>query len=251
LDYYLNRNAKDVKLEIVNDKNEIVRRFTSSDKLEMIDTTAIPHPTYWIRPPQHLSTLAGQHRFIWDLRHEPPPGSEREFAIAAVFRNTPTGPHGPFVHPGRYTVRLTVDGAVQERPLDVRLDPRVTIGAAEVQLQTDYSLACYKGYLRLQKMRESIDALLLNRDMQRNVKKQEALQALRGSGPPGNPDLLYGSITAASFDKETIVGLQNKFLYLLNVLQNAEARPTQQTIAGIRALEEMMETLTRRWEVMQ
>jgi len=249
LDYYFNRDAKEVKLEIVNDKNEIVRRFASSDKVEMIDTTAIPHPTYWIRPPQTLSTSPGHHRFVWDLRHEPPPGSEREFAIAAVYRSTPTGPHGPFVHPGRYTVRLTVDGALQERPLDVRLDPRVTISAADVQLQTDYSLACYKGYLRLQKMRESIDALLLNRNTQRNVKKQEALlKTLRGSDLPGNPDLLYGSITAASSDQETIAGLQNKFLYLLNVLQSAEARPTQQTIAGVKALEEMLEALTRKWE---
>jgi hypothetical protein len=170
------------------------------------------------------------------------------FAIAAVYRNTPTGPHGPFVHPGHYTVRLAADGAVQERPLDVRLDPRVTISAADVQLQTDYSLACYNGYLRLQKMRESIDVALQIRATQKNAKKQEALQALRGPGLPGTPDFLYGSITAASPDKETIVGLQNKFLHLLNVLQSAEARPTPQTIAGIRALEEMMEGLSRRWE---
>jgi len=111
LDYYLNRHAKEVRLEIVNAKNDLVRRFTSSDKLEMIDTTAIPHPTYWIRPPQSLSTSPGHHRFVWDLRHEPPPGSEREFAIAAVYRNTPSAPVGPFVHPGLYTVRLAVDGA--------------------------------------------------------------------------------------------------------------------------------------------
>ena len=252
LDYYLNRNAKEVKLEIGNDKNEIVRRFASSDKAEVIDTTAIPHPTYWIRPPQHLSTLAGQHRFIWDLRHEPPPGSEREFAIAAVYRNTPSGPHGTFVNPGRYTVRLTVDGAVHERPLDVRLDPRVIFDAADLQLQTDNSLACYRGYLRLQKMRESIDALLQNRAMlKKNAQREELLKALRGSGLPGNPDLLYGSITVTSIAKETIVGLQNKFLYLMNVLQSVEARPTQQAIAGVRALEEIVEALSKRWEALR
>ncbi|MGH7597217.1 MAG: glycoside hydrolase, partial [bacterium] len=193
-------------------------------------------------------TAPGHHRFVWDLRHEPPPGSEREFAIAAVYRNTPSGPHGPFVHPGRYTIRLMADGAVLERPLEIRLDPRVNISAADLQLQTDNSLACYNGYLRLQTIRESIDAALQNPTLQRNVKKREALQALRGSGLPGNSDLLYGSITAASADKETIVGLQNKFLYLLNVLQSADVRPTQQTIAGAKRLEEMMEALVRRWE---
>jgi photosystem II stability/assembly factor-like uncharacterized protein len=251
LDYYLNRNAKNVTLEIVNDKKETVRRFTSNDKAEVIDTTAIPHPTYWIRPSQNLSTSSGHHRFIWDLRHEPPPGSEREFPIAAVYHITPSAPVGPFAHPGRYTVRLTADGTVLERPLEVRLDPRVNISAADLQLQTDHSLACYNGYLRLQKIRESIEAALQNPATQRDAKKREALQALRGSGLPGNPDLLYSSITAASADKETIVGLQNKFLYLLNALQSADARPTQQTMAGARALEEMMELLSKRWETMK
>jgi photosystem II stability/assembly factor-like uncharacterized protein len=251
IDFYLKQNGKAVQLDIVNDKNETVRRFASSDKAEVIDTTAIPHPTYWIRPPQNLSTSSGHHRFVWDLRHEPPPGSEREFAIAAVYHNTPSAPVGPFVHPGRYTVRLTADGTVLERPLEVRLDPRVNISAADLQLQTENSLACYNGYLQLQKIRESIEAALQNPATQRDAKKQEALQALRGSGLPGNPDLLYSSITAASADKETIVGLQNKFLFMLNALQSAEARPTQQTIAGVKALEEMREALAKRWETVK
>ncbi len=248
IDFYLKQNAKAVQLEIVNDKNEIVRRFSSSHEAEVIDTTAIPHPTYWIRPPQVLATTSGHHRFVWDLRHEPPPGSEREFAIAAVYRNTPTGPHGPFVAPGKYTVRLTVDGVAQERTLDVRLDPRVNISAEDLQLQTDYSRACYNGYLRLQKIREAIEAALQNPATKRNAKKNETLQTLRGAGLPGNPDFLYGSITAVSVDKETVVGLQNKFLHLLNVLQSVEARPTQQTMAGVKALEETMKELDKRWE---
>lgn len=248
IDFYLTQNAKAVQLEILNDKNEIVRRFASSDKAEVIDTTAIPHPTYWIRPASRLNETRGHHRFVWELRHAPPPGSEREFAIAAVYRNTPTGPHGPFVHPGRYTVRLTVDGVAHERALDVRLDPRVSLSDADVQLQTDYSLACYNGYLRLQKIREAIEAVL---QKSTNQKKREALQTLRGSGLPGNPDLLYGSITAVSGEKETMVGLQQKFLYLLNILQGVDARPTQQAIAGVKALEEMTEALAQRWKALQ
>ncbi len=247
IDFYLKQHAKAVQLEIVNDKNEVVRRFASSDKAEVIDTTAIPHPTYWIRPAQMLSFSSGHHRFFWDLRHEPPPGSEREFAIAAVYRSTPSAPIGPFAHPGRYTVRLTIDGAALERPLEVRLDPRVTLSEADLQLQTDYSLACYNGYLRLQKIRDAIDALL---QKNANEKKRTALQALRGSGLPGNPDLLYSSITATSIDKETIVGLQNKFLYLLNLLQSVEARPTQQALASVKALEEATEAMAKRWKGM-
>ena len=127
----------------------------------------------------------------------------------------------------------------------------MTISAADAQLQTDYSLACYNGYLRLQKGRESLDVALQNSATQRNAPKRETLQTLRGAGLPGNPDLLYGSITAAPPDKETIVGLQNKFLYMLNALQSADVRPTQQAIAGVMALEEMMELLSKRWEAVR
>jgi hypothetical protein len=34
-------------------------------------------------------------------------------------------------------------------------------------------------------------------------------------------------------------------------LQSAEARPTQQTITGVKALEEMREALTKRWETVK
>jgi hypothetical protein len=42
-----------------------------------------------------------------------------------VYRNTEKEPRGSWVPPGRYTVRLTVDGACYEQPLVVRMDPRV------------------------------------------------------------------------------------------------------------------------------
>ena len=115
-------------------------------------------------------------------------------------------------------------------------------------MQMDYSLACYNGYLRLQKIREALEAALQKTS---NAKKRETLQALRGTGLPGNPDFLYGSITAVATDKETIVGLQNKFLHVLNILQSADVRPTQQTMAGVKALETTMQELVQRWETVR
>jgi hypothetical protein len=39
------------------------------------------------------------------------------------------GPDGPYVVPGRYTVRLTVDGRNYEHPVEVREDPRMNVPA--------------------------------------------------------------------------------------------------------------------------
>jgi hypothetical protein len=63
---------------------------------------------------------AGVNRVIWDLRHERLPARPGS-------RN---GPEGPLVVPGRYTVRLTVDGRTSEQPVEVREDPRMPVSAA-------------------------------------------------------------------------------------------------------------------------
>lgn len=245
LDYYLPKAAGSVTLEILDEGGKVIRRYSSTDKPEAVDSTQLPHPTYWIRPWQGLSVAAGHHRFAWDLRHEPPKGAQREFAIAAVYKRTPSGPTGPFVHPGQYTVRLRVDGDSHEQKIRVRIDPRVVIGEADLQLQTDLSLACYRAYHQAQVIRETIDDMLSSNPA---ADRQAALRALRGAGAPSSPDILYSSITARDPGQETLVGLQEKFLYLLNVLQSADARPTRQTESAVQALEDMLERLKGRWE---
>ena len=240
LDYYLPRAAKTVTLEIVGGSGEVIRRYSSEDPPERVDPNSLPYPTYWIRPHQPLATTSGHHRFVWDLRYAPPRGARRTHSIAATHQNTPSGPMGPFVNPGEYSVRLTVDGAGVSRRLHVRLDPRVVIGPEDVQRQGDLSRECYVAYHELQEMREAID--------KRPEEARKALMALRGNGEPGDQDVLYGSITSSPPERETIVGLQNKFLYLLTLLQGADAKPTTQTVAAITELKTTLTAIKERWQ---
>jgi hypothetical protein len=251
LDYYLGIAAREVALEILDEQGETIRRFSSADEPERIDSTQLPHPLYWVRQAQTPSTQPGHHRFVWDLRHEPPPGARRSYSIAAVYGRTPSGPHGPFVHPGEYTVRLTVDGRTYEKPVTVRLDPQVDIHPAHLRLQTDLSMTCYRGYLAAQEIRDAIDELLAGKKGAMAADRRKSLESLRGSGAPDEPDLLYGSIYARALESETIVGIQEKFLYLLNLLQGADAKPTEQAISGVRLLEKTLEDLGRRWKELQ
>jgi hypothetical protein len=238
LDYRLPRAAKNVTLEIVGRDGDVIRRYSSSDDPERIDPNTLPYPTYWIRPHQPLGTTAGHHRFVWDLRYAPPRGTRRSHSIAAVYQKTGSGPVGPFVYPDSYTVRLTVDGSSQERALEVRLDPRVTIGPDDLRRHIEASLACYRAYHELQDMREAIDA--------RPPEARKALMALRGNGEPGDQDVLYGNITAVPTERETIVGLQDKFLFMLTLLQGADAKPTSQTLAAIAELQKSLAGLKAR-----
>jgi photosystem II stability/assembly factor-like uncharacterized protein len=247
LDYYLPTQANLVVLEVTNQDGKVIRRFTSGDEPERVDPTSLPHPTYWIRPTQTLSVTKGHHRFVWDLRHEPPRGARRQFAIAAVQFRTPSGPHGPFVPPGQLRVRLTVDGVVTEDTLSVRLDPRVELTDTQLDLQTQLSMRCYTGYNLAQDLRERIDHLLESS----SGEGQQALQDLRGDGAPGMPDLLYGSIYQTSIEDESVVDLQFKLLHMLSVLQEADAPPTVQAQEAIDELEHTLEGLQKRWESLQ
>lgn len=243
LDYYLPREAKNVTLEIVGSDGEVIRRYSSADEPEKIDPATLPYPTYWIRPHQVPGTTAGHHRFVWDMRYAPPRGARRSHSIAAIHRDTPSAPRGPFVHPGSYTVRLTADGAVQRQTLTVRMDPRVKTSQQHLQQQAEASLACYRAYHELQTIREAIDA--------RAGETPEPLRALRGTGEPGDQDVLYGSITAVPADRETIVGLQNKFLFMITLLQGADVKPTPQAVAAIDQLHVTMASLKQRWSAMR
>jgi hypothetical protein len=146
------------------------------------------------------------------------------------------------VHPGEYTVRLTVNGIVREKPIRVRLDPRVEISDADLELQTRYSLALLKGNRRAQALKRTIDGQLAGVDPAR----RDRLLALRGDGDAENPNIHYGSIYASSADEETIVGLQEKLVYMLKILQAADAKPTSQAVRSVDALLRRVGDLERR-----
>jgi hypothetical protein len=140
LNYRLARDARGpVTLEILDAKGALVRRYSSDDPPEQpVEGRNIPD--YWIRPPRTLATAAGLHRFVWDLREETPAAASFGYPIAAVYANTPREPRGPFVMPGSYSVRLSVDGKQLTQPLTVVMDPRVKATPAELTLQHETSM---------------------------------------------------------------------------------------------------------------
>ncbi len=247
LDYLLSKNYEKVEIQILDFDGNPIMSYSSEMEFEFIDTTAIQYPTYWIRPNQEIGTSKGHHRFVWDLKYDPPKGADRGYSISAVLHNTPDGPFGPLVEPGTYKVRLIADGTISETTLNVNLDPRVIISDQDLGLQTKLSMICYESYNELQEWVKQIDKNLA--DQSRNWKEgqKEELISFRGNGKPSGGDFLYGSIRASSIDKENIVGLQEKFLFMLNVLQSADVRPTSQTEKTMKNLEETMKMMQAKW----
>jgi photosystem II stability/assembly factor-like uncharacterized protein len=257
IDYYLKAAAPGpVTLEILDDQGRLVRRYSSGDKPEPVDEKALDIPPYWVRPPQVLSAEAGPHRFVWDLHHPPPEGARRSYPIAAVYRDTPGVPPGPWVMPGRYAVRLTAGGKSREQPLVVKMDPRVRTPAEGLRQQFDLSVQCCEG------MRQARGALAQVRELRGRLSE---LRARAGDGPLAEAlaeldrkaaalegaERRRGEPPAAGPREPSLTQLGGELQRLLNVLQGADATPTSQAVAACaEARQALHDLLGRQGEVM-
>ncbi len=153
IDYYLPSAAGEVKLEILSGTN-VIRTYSSHDPVRNPDPATDPVaydmmcrqepaapdcalPLYWIAPPNVLRTSSGMHRFSWDMHYDPLPGGGGGGrggggGNGAVPHRTYPGVNSPWVAPGTYSVRLTVNGQSVTQPITVKMDPRVKI-TPEVQ----------------------------------------------------------------------------------------------------------------------
>jgi photosystem II stability/assembly factor-like uncharacterized protein len=133
LDYYLKSDAAaEVTLEILDARNQLVRRFSTNDR-PAASRRRQAVADVWIVPPAHLTARAGMNRFVWDLRYS--------IAVAAgVDAEFGQAPQGPQALPGSYQVRLTVAGQHYTQPLKVVLDPRSTATPIELSKQLDLAL---------------------------------------------------------------------------------------------------------------
>jgi photosystem II stability/assembly factor-like uncharacterized protein len=162
IDYWLAKApASPVKLEIRSAGGELVQTF-GSDGAASRPKARVYFSDDWLQPPAKIPARAGHNRFVWNLRRPRPRAREYEFSIAAVpGADTPELPQGIFVPPGRYEVRLEVDGRVSTQSFEVVADPRSKATPAGL----DDQLAFY---------REVVAALERATDACEEVERQKA-----------------------------------------------------------------------------
>jgi photosystem II stability/assembly factor-like uncharacterized protein len=246
IDYFLAKDATGpVTIEIKNSNGQLVRKYSSTDVPIQANPKRLKIPSYWIRPPQLLSSKVGTHRFLWDMHYTPVPGVEPEYPIAATYRNTAPAATSPWVAPGDYTVVLTGDGRSLTQPLTVQMDPRVKTSVAELQEQFDLSWQLYQLRLTLAPIGKKFDEIneqltkLKARAAERPdvTEKLEAfVQTLAQFGPPhprpGAPPSLFVLDSATR---------------LFSEIQGADAAPTAAVKDAIADVEKRVEPLVQAW----
>jgi photosystem II stability/assembly factor-like uncharacterized protein len=277
IDFFLRSPANGpVTLEILHADGRLVRRYSSTDPLAPIPEPAnAPVPIYWYRSPQRLLTAPGLHRFLWDVHYQPLPGGagggRGGLPISAVPRNTAPAPGTPWVSPGTYTVRLTVNGRSYTQPITVRQDPRVQTPAYVMQEVYALTEAMYFGAAEAQTALAQLTSL---REQLRGLRAQAsgaALDALnafdaqaqalqgetaaanepgqrggarggggRGAGP-GGPAPSPGSLAGVA---ATLGGL-------MNALQSADVTPTALQRSSVYAARQTAAEAMARWTALR
>ena len=128
VDYYLQKPADKVTIEILGAGGKVIRTFTGTpadDKPKKEEEDS----EFGFHPPKPPTRKTGLNRFQWDLRY---PGS-------VVFEGMVLwGAHaeaGPLAVPGEYQVRLTANGVTQTQPLTLKMDPRSDVTQADLEAQ--------------------------------------------------------------------------------------------------------------------
>jgi hypothetical protein len=211
-----------VTLEILDAAGKLVRKFSSADPVDTLPRD-LAVPTYWMRPPTHLSAAPGSHRFVWDLHYPPPAGVTLSYPISAIFGDTPKEPVGPPALPGTYTARLTVNGKTQSQSFVVKMDPRVKMTPAEIQQQFDLSMRM------AQITWDAAPAVAEFRRYREGLKER-----ISKGGPAGLVSELNAlDSSATSFETtNNLARLNSQAASLVDLFESADMPPTAQGIAA-------------------
>ncbi len=240
LDYYLaSKPSAPVILEILDHLGKSVRKYSSNDRPEALDERELNVPAYWVRKPRVLSAEPGMHRWVWDLRLPPPDALTHTFPIAAIFHDTPQYPLGPWVMPGEYTVKLTVDGKFYTQPVTVKMDPRNKTGlpglTQQFTLATRAWAAINEDYAAIQEIRQMRAQHRADQDLDRKLAALEGAGGGRGRG-------------AAASDGQSLSRLNGELTQILGLLEDSDQTPTTQISAALADLRKALDAALAKWK---
>jgi len=251
IDYYLgSASSGPVTLEIRDAAGQIVRRYSSADPVPPIDPM-LAIPTYWVRPPQGLSSAKGMHRFLWDMHYPAVPGEKPSYPIAAVYRNTAPAFTSPWVMPGKYTVVLTVNGKTYTEALTVQMDPRVKTPLRELTEQFKLSKQLYDTWVAFNLITNQSNPLSKQLADLRSTAKTDEVKGQIDAFVQKVNELVGAEIARPDLaNKITTLSALARLKTLFGVLQDVDAAPTPQTIAAVAQLQTDAQSLRTRWQAL-
>jgi photosystem II stability/assembly factor-like uncharacterized protein len=254
IDYVLGHApAGALTLSILDEKGDLVRRYSSADKLPPLGRAESRLAPEWLTPPVVLSATPGMHRTIWPLRYPAPPTLAKGNTFA----------DGVWAPPGRYTVELSVDGQRMARPLVVEPDPRVALAPGAYGRQFELAR-------KVERAREAVasamqEAQTLHKELVARAKGSPAAAAT-SAGPLTNAMANLDAQALALSEVEesspravpappqslsSLRFLEGALEKLASAVDGADADPTPDARTGFAQLESTLTRTLAAWEALK
>jgi photosystem II stability/assembly factor-like uncharacterized protein len=249
LDYYLKDTpSTPVQLEIFDSEGALVRRYASDDVLPKTKAEDMQFPMYWVHDPESLSAAAGTHRFVWDLH----------YAFRADVHTSFYGPKAPLALPGKYTVKLTVNGQSHSQQLILKMDPRIKTSQADLEKMFRAESHVAKNLADLSiamKHAQELQANLATRKKELNSNGQaaETLAALDHKtaelmGVQVEHEFGVFGLTVPATQTVTFREALYATTGLLSIVQSADSAPTADAVVAIEKWDSATKSILERWD---
>ncbi|HUJ41956.1 MAG TPA: hypothetical protein VLW54_15545 [Candidatus Acidoferrales bacterium] len=228
--YYLDSAAKEpIHLEILDARNNVIRRYSSEKAKKEGPPEEGEEFGEEIPPEEVLPDSAGMHRFVWDLRYPMP-----DVVPKTVWDMGKPGM--PLVLPGSYQVRLTAEGKTLTAPLEVKLDPRVSVPRADLEAQLDLWLKARdlladinRSVLDIRSVRSQLVALH-KRLVASRIEKEQAIapeaESIRKKMDAIEAQLIQVHAKSSEDMCNYPTMLDNKVAWLISSIGSADSAPT-------------------------
>ena len=223
LSWWLKAPYKTARLDILDSTGVALRTFEPDTTKP--DSTRPPSGGFERNRRTYLPKGTGLQRLLWDGRAE----GISSFPGMILWG---AGTNGPALPPGRYTVRLTVDGTKLSAPLSVRRNPWIT-DVTDADLVAQYKF----GKLVRDKATEANDAIIAIRRVKTQLddrtKRASADAALKSAGETlrtnasGVEESVYQVRNQSGQDPLNFpIKVNNRLANLLAMSERGDGRPT-------------------------
>ena len=219
------RPQGEVTLDFLDSAGKLVNHYTNKEPVRAAGAEGEEENPFRGAPPARLTAQAGMNRFVWNLRYP----DAAVFPGMILWAGSTTGPRAV---PGKYTVRLTVDGKTQTQSFEVKKDPRLTTTAEDYAKQLSLSLqvrdklsATNEAVIKIRELRKQLEEYT-----KRDSKKVADAAKVLVKEITDIEEALYQTKNRASEDPLNFpIKLNNKLAHVLGVVQSSDDQPTQQS----------------------
>jgi photosystem II stability/assembly factor-like uncharacterized protein len=218
--YLLSEAADDVSLSILDEQGNEIRTFSddeiSTQRFERSEVREYGGAGLQTGEEPKTTVGKGLNRFIWDMRY---PG------VSAIPGLPPVGIN-PMAKPGKYQVRLTVDGESQTQPFTLRINPNEKYTRAQTDEKSVDWMALYV------KAEEGVQAVL-----EAQGAKEKVAEVIEAGGAGASSELkLQGAVVTELSD-----GLISSMMSTGTTLIQIISEPSK-PLAKLTTLHGLMET---------